>query len=132
MRDGRKIAGAVACVLIGGVIVTLVGLCAWNRGVIREATELTGGDPRLGRLSIRQHGCPACHVIPGVPGAYGLVGPSLDGIARRMYIAGVLPNTPENMILWIQIPQALNTRTVIQTWGLRHPRRGISRGISTP
>lgn len=52
-----------------------------------------------------QYGCPACHVIPGVPGAVGKVGPSLDGLAQRSYLAGNLPNTPENLEHWIMHPQ---------------------------
>ncbi len=52
-----------------------------------------------------QYGCPTCHVIPGVPGAVGKVGPSLDGLAQRSYLAGVLPNTPNDLQRWIMHPQ---------------------------
>lgn len=51
------------------------------------------------------YGCPTCHVIPGVPGAVGKVGPSLAGLAQRSYLAGVLPNTPENLERWVMHPQ---------------------------
>ena len=52
-----------------------------------------------------QYGCPACHVIPGVPGAVGKVGPPLDGLVQRSYLAGNLANTPENLERWIMHPQ---------------------------
>jgi cytochrome c1 len=55
---------------------------------------------------IRAYGCQSCHIIPGVRGANGLVGPPLNHIARRVYLAGVLPNSPDNMLRWIQNPQA--------------------------
>lgn len=51
------------------------------------------------------YGCPTCHVIPGVPGAIGKVGPSLAGLPQRSYLAGVLPNTPENLVRWVMHPQ---------------------------
>jgi cytochrome c2 len=51
------------------------------------------------------YGCPACHVIPGVPGAVGKVGPSLASLTQRSYLAGVLPNTPENLEQWVMHPQ---------------------------
>jgi cytochrome c2 len=51
------------------------------------------------------YGCPACHVIPNVPGAVGKVGPSLASLAQRSYLAGVLPNTPANLEQWVMHPQ---------------------------
>ncbi len=70
-----------------------------------KAAMVTGGDPARGREQAREHGCGACHTIPGVPGAHALVGPPLDRMARRAYIAGTLPNTPANMREWIAHPQ---------------------------
>jgi cytochrome c1 len=55
---------------------------------------------------IAKYGCGACHQIPGVEGADGLVGPPLTNIGSRVYIAGVLPNTPDNLAAWIQNPQS--------------------------
>lgn len=72
-----------------------------------------GGDPERGRLLLRQFGCGACHRIPGVASAQGHVGPPLEGVARRVYLAGVLPNTPQNMVRWIQAPQAFHPRTAM-------------------
>jgi cytochrome c oxidase assembly factor CtaG len=63
------------------------------------------GDPARGAAEIRDVGCGSCHRIPGIAGADGLVGPPLDFISRRIYLAGVLRNTPLNMMAWIQDPQ---------------------------
>lgn len=66
--------------------------------------NLRTGDAAAGRDALQQYMCVACHVIPGVPGAWNHVGPSLAGIADRPAIAGVLPNTPANMQRWLSAP----------------------------
>jgi len=71
----------------------------------RMAAALTGGDPSRGRSALRAHGCGSCHDIPGVRGAQATVGPPLSRLARRQYLAGLLPNTPPNLLLWVQHPQ---------------------------
>jgi cytochrome c len=81
--------------------------------VQQVAAQLSGGDPERGRGKILYYGCPSCHVIPGVTGANGLVGPPLVGIANRVYIAGVLPNNPDNMIRWIQHPKQVDEKTAM-------------------
>jgi cytochrome c2 len=68
---------------------------------------VTGGDPGVGRRLIEHYGCGSCHTIPGVRGARGLVGPPLTHWAARGYIAGVLGNTPNNLINWIQHPREI-------------------------
>ncbi len=82
------------------------------------ATATGGGDARLGRTDIRKYGCNTCHEISGVPGARGLVGPRLDGIKQRYYIAGELPNTPENLMQWIQHPRQVEPHTVMPEMGV--------------
>ena len=52
-------------------------------------------------------------------GAGGRVGPSLDHVAGRLYIAGVLPNSAANMLRWIEDPPA-------QAPGTAMPRTGAS------
>jgi cytochrome c len=65
-----------------------------------------------------QYGCPTCHVIPGVPGAVGKVGPSLEGLEQRSYLAGTLQNSPENLVLWIQHPQQIHPGTAMPEMGV--------------
>jgi cytochrome c len=81
---------------------------------VRAAYVTTGGgDARAGRDDIRKYGCNACHTISGVAGARGLVGPPLDGIAAREYIAGEMPNTAANLMKWIQHPRQVEPHTVM-------------------
>jgi cytochrome c2 len=84
----------------------------------RDARQLTGGDPALGAALIRHHGCAGCHTIPGIPGADGLVGPPLAGIASRNDIGGVLVNDPQHMMQWIVNPKAWSPRTAMPAVGV--------------
>ena len=80
----------------------------------REAEILTdGGNARAGARAIRKYGCNACHTISGIPGARGLVGPSLDGIADRSSLAGELHNNPANMMQWLQHPRKVEPHTIM-------------------
>lgn len=62
-------------------------------------------EARRGAHLIEHYGCGSCHMIPGINGADGLVGPPLIHWSRRTYIAGVLPNDPDNLAFWVQHPQ---------------------------
>jgi cytochrome c len=79
----------------------------------QRAVQLTGGNPDRGRAAIHRYGCSSCHTIPGIPEADALVGPSLDRIASRTYIAGVLTNTPGNLVRWITDPPAVDAKTAM-------------------
>lgn len=83
-----------------------------------EARLVSGGDAHRGAKLIRQEGCGSCHSIPGIGDARGNVGPPLSRIAERTFIAGVLPNTPENMIAWIKTPQAIVPGNAMPDMGL--------------
>lgn len=60
-----------------------------------------GGNVERGRAALVKYECGACHVIPGIPGAVGQVGPPLESYGRHVYIAGKFPNTPEVLVRWI-------------------------------
>jgi len=77
------------------------------------ARALTGGDPARGPRAIRHYGCGTCHVIPGVAAATSPVGPSLQGLGLRLYLAGRVANTPDQLIAWIRHPQAIEPGTVM-------------------
>jgi cytochrome c len=85
---------------------------------MKKAAAMTGGDPAHGQQVIRSYGCGSCHVIPGVDGAVGKVGPSLQGIGARTYLAGKLPNEPANMIKWIRQPQEVSPGTAMPELGV--------------
>ncbi len=80
--------------------------------------RLSDADPQRGRATIRAHGCGACHVIPGVEGAVAWVGPPLTEWARRGYVAGRLPNAPENLVTWLRDPQAVSPGSAMPNLGL--------------
>lgn len=65
------------------------------------------GDPQRGEEAIVRYGCGACHEIAGVPGAQGQVGPPLTSIRQRAFVAGMVPNTPDGLALWIREPQSI-------------------------
>jgi len=118
MHQNRRMIAAAIDALMCGLLAIAIGLSACSRDALREAAELTGGNPHRGQVAIRQHGCSSCHTIPGVPGADGLVGPPLAGIASRVYIAGELPNTPANLIRWIRMPKAVDPHTAMPNMGI--------------
>lgn len=86
----------------------------------QKTAYLTGfrGNPQAGKQIIRSYGCGACHIIPGVRDARGLVGPPLNFFAQRTMIAGELPNTPENLVRWIRNPQSIEPHTAMPDEGL--------------
>jgi cytochrome c len=74
--------------------------------------------PRGAPELMTQYGCPTCHVVPNVPGAVGKVGPSLTSLSQRSYLAGSLPNTPENLVQWIMHPQHFRPGTAMPEMGV--------------
>jgi cytochrome c len=94
--------------------------CSRSTQAEQIAMAATGGSAARGAASIARYGCGSCHIIPGVSGASGLVGPPLSGIGNRMYIAGVLQNTPPNMVRWIENPPGVDEHTVMPNLGVTH------------
>jgi len=92
-------------------------LAACNREQIARIKEETGGDPARGKQIVQQYGCTSCHEIPDVSGPKGMVGPPLTHVASRQIIAGKLPNTPENLIKYLQNPSPPIRRTSCPTSG---------------
>lgn len=71
-----------------------------------------------GDVLLRQYGCHACHHIDGVTGPRSTTGPALSSWPRRSYIAGTLPNTPENLVRWIRDPKAVSPQTLMPDLGV--------------
>jgi cytochrome c1 len=108
----RLASGCAAAVALAG----LSGGC--RDDLATKAAMVTGGDPHRGKAGIRTHGCAACHSVPGVPGANALVGPPLDHMASRAYVAGTLPNSPDNMREWLMHPQKIKPKNAMPDVGL--------------
>lgn len=97
-------------------VALLANGCGANAKQLADAE--TGGNTSSGRDAVVRYGCGSCHTIPGVAGARGLVGPPLTGIGKRYYVAGELPNTPENLTGWIRHPHAVNPKTLMPELGV--------------
>ena len=110
VRLGERLAPAVP--RAGVLLALLLALSACDSHDDR-LPAVAGGDAERGRDRIRAYGCGSCHTIPGISGANALVGPPLKGIARRVYIGGVVTNTPGNLVSWIQNPRALAPKTAM-------------------
>jgi len=83
-----------------------------------QTEPITGGNPRAGRALIARYGCASCHQIKGIAHADSEVGPPLDQIRSRGYIAGVLPHSADNLIKWIQHPRQVVPNTAMPELGV--------------
>jgi cytochrome c2 len=97
------------------ILAMAAAACANRDG---QARRWTGGDAYRGKMHARKYGCSSCHSIPGVPGADGLVGPPLEHIASRAYVAGRLANTPENLVQFISHPHGVERETAMPEMGI--------------
>jgi cytochrome c len=84
----------------------------------QPALSVPGGDPARGKQQIVAYGCGSCHIVPGIPGAKGLLGPPLNRFASRAYIAGEVPNNGQFLTQWIAVPQSIEPGTVMPNLGV--------------
>ena len=98
-------------------LAVMIGISCGRTG----ARIVPGGEVDKGKAEIIAAGCGACHAIDGIATAHGQVGPALAGVANRSVIGGVLPNTPDNMIRWIEDAPSISPNTAM-------PNLGISSG----
>jgi len=97
------------------VLLTLLAAAGCGGGGGRA---VPGGSAARGKQLIEFQGCGSCHEIGGIPNANGRVGPSLVGIADHLTIAGKLPNTPANLVRWLENPQRIVPGTLMPDLGL--------------
>ncbi len=100
------------------IVLTLCATACARNEAVEQAIALTGGDPGRGAGAISRYGCASCHDIPGARPAGATVGPPLAGVATRGYLAGRLPNSPANMMVWIQHPQQVARGTAMPEMGV--------------
>jgi cytochrome c1 len=115
-RFAPATATALASRALATLMLACLALAGFGLGGCADEPEMPrgmAGDAERGRLLLRQYGCGSCHRIPGVAAAAGTYGPPLDRYARQVYIAGVLPNTPEHLVHWIVDPQAVEPGTAM-------------------
>jgi cytochrome c oxidase assembly factor CtaG/cytochrome c2 len=99
------------------VLALMMVLPACGRATPTEHTVIDG-DAARGRRAFTAYGCGACHVVPGLPGARGRVGPSLAGIAERPYVAGRLVNHGGNLAAWVRHPRRIDPQTLMPDLGV--------------
>jgi cytochrome c2 len=121
MRLARTIAaGRTAATALALAGCLSAGGCYDEMAQYTSVQQPIAGNAKSGALLIQQFGCGSCHVVPGISGADGLVGPPLTQMARRVYIAGILRNSPDNMIAWLQDPQAIVSGNAMPRMGIDH------------
>jgi mono/diheme cytochrome c family protein len=81
--------------------VALVLFAACRQEETPEDKRIDGADAARGRAVVADVACGVCHRIPGVFGASGVVGPSLEDFGRRALIAGIVPNDPATLVRWV-------------------------------
>ena len=104
-----------------------ISLCLWLGASCGARAEpptklvIPGGDRERGQHVLHEYGCIACHTIPGVRRGNATVGPPLNKWSTRKSIAGRFPNTPENLIAWIQDPQQMLPGSIMPDVGVPEP-----------
>jgi cytochrome c len=115
----RNLIAVVSSVAVVAFIAVTFG-ARWSavRQNREEAEAMTGGDIARAPESIRRYGCGGCHTIPGVPGGDGQVGGPLSDLRKRVYIGGVLENTPDHLVGWIVNPKIYSPRSAMPASGI--------------
>jgi cytochrome c len=110
------VAGAAA------ILIVAAAAAAWlwqaQHRSTSTAVAMTGGDIARAPELIRRYGCAGCHTIPGIPGGDGKVGGPLKDIRQRVYVGGVVTNSPDNLVRWIVSPQTFSPRTAMPATGI--------------
>jgi cytochrome c len=108
------------------IVLALLAL-ACNRQETTQTAPATphaqaAGDATRGRELAGQYGCNVCHVMPGVEGPSGSLGPSLEGLASRPTItAAAVPNDPATLARFIQNPASVNPQSAMPPMAINGP-----------
>jgi cytochrome c2 len=126
VRIGMVVAAAASCVLLAVAVFAMLQVSQMRENS-DVAQALTGGDPMKAADLATRFGCAGCHTIPGVPGAHGQVAAPLVDLRKRVYLAGVVRNTAENLVQWIVDPPSLSPRTAMPVTGIsRHEATDVA------
>lgn len=107
-----------AILFAASLISALLLTACYGGQTLRPYAIAVSGNAEHGRRLMEEKGCGACHTVPGVHGADGLVGPPLLYFSRRTMIAGELPNTQQNLVQWIEHPRQVNPKTAMPDLGV--------------
>lgn len=97
--------------LLGCSLAAILGLgvaaCDTEPRGLVEQKVVAGGEAQFGGELMVVYGCVACHDVEGVRSVKGRTGPPLRRWSRRQMVAGQVPNTPDNLVRFIQDPQGV-------------------------
>jgi cytochrome c oxidase subunit 2 len=100
--------------------VVVLGPADFARWLEAQQRPTTTGDDDGAALFVAS-GCGACHTVRGI-GARGTIGPDLTHLASRKTIAaGTLPNTTDNLRLWLTYPDAVKPGAHMPSFGALPP-----------
>ncbi|MER8446755.1 c-type cytochrome [Mesorhizobium sp. M1066] len=123
-RQAAKQASPQFLWLAGASAAVVIGFTAFASGSVRSNSlrqttiaQAIGGDPDRAVPAMIRNGCGGCHEIPGVPGAHGTVGPSLQGVVERGY-TGPSRATPDAMMRWISRARDVDPKTAMPNTNL--------------
>jgi cytochrome c2 len=108
MNDAAKRSIQRLCVVL--IVVAQLAACVHER---EYEPRVHAGDAERGKAALARLECGACHIIPGIPGAVGQVGPTLDAYAKRSYVAGKFPNEPETLVRFMLDPPSMAPLTAM-------------------
>jgi cytochrome c oxidase subunit 2 len=99
-------------------------------GGLKFTAGLTGNAHR-GQQIFSSKTCIGCHAIAGNPMAMGVVGPNLTHFGSRSTIgAGLYPNTPAYLALWIKNARAMKPGSLMPTLGLNEHDRTLKANVT--
>jgi cytochrome c len=119
LASGTGRVALMAAALVAGSAALVTANFMHNNQIRDDTARMsTGGDPERAPAIFRRYGCSGCHTIPGIEGADGQTGAPLAGLSKRVYIAGVLENSPANLTAWIVSPQRFSAQTAMPNTGI--------------
>jgi cytochrome c len=109
----------IAAIILAGVAAYFYHAVRINDEQRQAAIAIAGGNPDRAPALIKRYGCAGCHTLPGALEPAGQTGPDLAGMARRLYVGGVVENTSDNLIAFIVDPRSIDPKSAM-------PRTGIN------
>jgi cytochrome c2 len=104
--------------IVGGTAAAAANYLKERHKKTEHAIAMTRGNPDRAMQAIVQYGCAACHNVPDVQMPGGLAAVPLSGVADRLYVGGVLENTPDNLVRWIVNPKQFNPKSAMPVTGI--------------
>lgn len=90
------------------------------------------GNAHRGQQIFSTKTCIGCHAIAGNPSAMGVIGPNLTHFGSRSTIgAGLYPNTPAYLALWIKNARAMKPGSLMPALGIDEHDRTLKSKVTT-